>query len=162
LTDILPGDYLLTIRATESTISGVPFEIGLFYPEELPLKLELAIGDTEFRANGETMPIDPGFDTAPMLINDRTVLPIRSIVDLFGGTIDWGAEERRVSLYCNGHAVLLWIGDSTAIVDGNPKDIGTAPVAIGGRTMLPLRFVSEALGCHVHWIAEGEQIIIRN
>ncbi len=64
-----------------------------------------------------------------------------------------------------GHTVVLWIGKSSATVDGTVTPIDAAnakvvPEIINGRTMLPLRFVSESLGCLVDWVDATKTITI--
>ena len=45
----------------------------------------------------------------------------------------------------------LWIGKDSARVNGAEKPMDISPQIINERTMLPLRFISENLGCQVNW-----------
>ena len=49
------------------------------------------------------------------------------------------------------HKLVLTIGSAEAAVDGAPVPLGTPAVITGGRTMLPLRFLTEALGGTIRW-----------
>lgn len=56
-----------------------------------------------------------------------------------------------------------WIGSSTAKLNGSPIQIdpqnpGVKPLIVNGRTMLPMRFVAEKLGCGVEWLPDTKQI----
>jgi len=119
------------------------------------------------RVNGVSQEIDPGRGTTPVIIPKwgRTVVPIRAIVEALGGTIDWEPVERKVTIKLNGTVIELWIGKQQASVNGEMKWIDennheVKPIIINERTMLPLRFVAENLGCTVDWNAKTRTITI--
>jgi hypothetical protein len=114
--------------------------------------IRLTIGSTWLTVDGN----QTGLDAAPVIQNNRTLLPIRAIVEAFGGTIEWNAELRVVTMYLNGHEVSLQIGNPQGYVDGvqaaiDASDPKVVPIIISGRTFLPLRFVAENLGLQVEW-----------
>lgn len=92
----------------------------------------------------------------PQIIEGRTLLPIRYVVEPHGAKIFWDDVEKRVTIEFKNITIDLWIGKNTAKVNGkssqidpnNPKVIS---LIIQGRTMLPVRFVEENLGCDVLW-----------
>ena len=117
--------------------------------------------------NGVQQEIDPGRGTKPVIIPKwgRTVVPIRAIVEALGGTIEWDGVARKVTIHFNGNTVELWIGNPRARVNGTAKWIDESnhdvkPIIKNGRTMLPLRFVAENLGCKVDWDAATRTITI--
>jgi len=163
LTGLSQQGYLLHVAMDEEFEAiDISYNLGLFYPEQLPIKLEMQVGSPDILVNGMISELDPGFSTTPILLNNRTMLPVRSIIEILGGHISWDEEQQRVSISCNGHRVDLRIGDDLAILDAKEIRIEVSPVIIAGRTMLPLRFISESLGCYVVWIPQGERIIIYN
>jgi len=91
--------------------------------------------------------------------------PIRAIIEALGGTIGWDGTERKVTIILKDTTIELWIGKNTAKVNGintlidstNPKVV---PEIINSRTMLPLRFVTENLGCDVQWNGTTKTITI--
>ncbi len=108
--------------------------------------------------NGVQQEIDPGRGTKPVIIPKwgRTVVPIRAIVEALGGTIEWDGVARKVTIHFNGTTIELWIDNPKARVNGTAKWIDSnnhdvKPIIVNGRTMLPLRFVAENLGCTVDW-----------
>jgi uncharacterized repeat protein (TIGR02543 family) len=114
--------------------------------------VRLTIGSTLLTVDGKQTVLD----AAPVIQNGRTLLPIRAIVEAFGGTIEWHAELRVVTMYLNGHQVSLQIGNWQGYVDGvqtaiEASDPKVVPIIISGRTFLPLRFVTENLGLQVEW-----------
>lgn len=161
LTGLSEGEYTLKVQALEAEAEGsASFSFGLFQAEALPMSLLLHIGEPEMQVNGETVEIDPGYGTTPLILEGRTLLPIRSLVETLGGEVRWHAETDMVAIECGGHSIELTIGQAEAKVDLQSSELSVVPQIIEGRTMLPLRFISEALGCFVQWQAAEEAISI--
>ncbi|GEM_PF-606669 len=117
--------------------------------------------------NGVKKEIDPGRGTKPVIIPKwgRTVVPIRAIVEALGGTISWNGKEREVTINFKDTVINLWIGKPQAEVNGemkwiDPNNHDVKPIIVNGRTMLPLRFVAENLGCKVDWDPNTKTITI--
>jgi len=92
-------------------------------------------------------------DTAPVIENGRTILPVRYIATPLGAQVLWNPKEQKVTLV-GSKRVELWIGKPTARVDGvdvliDPENPKVAPRIVSGRTMLPLRFISETFGATI-------------
>lgn len=111
----------------------------------------LQVGSTVMSYKGVECEIDPGRSTAPIIINGRTLLPIRGIIEKIDGTVGWDEAERKVTIEANSKTIHLWIDSNKALVDGEEKSMDTAPCIVNGRTMLPLRFIIENLGISVEW-----------
>jgi len=115
--------------------------------------LRFYIDKTEYYIND----IASAMDTAPIIKDSRTLLPIRYVATPLGASLDWDPAERKVSISNNTTLIELWIGQNTARVNGVKKLIDAnnpevIPIILPpGRTMLPLRFISENLGCQVDW-----------
>jgi len=82
-----------------------------------------------------------------------------------GGTISWNGKERKVTINFNDTVIDLWIDNPKAEVNGetkwiDPNNHDVKPIIINDRTMLPLRFVAENLGCKVDWNATTRTITI--
>lgn len=124
---------------------------GASYEDIIVLKL--VIGSKIMYVN--KTPIE--MDVAPVIIEDRTLLPIRWIAEPLGAFVGWDANERKVTVELKDIFIEMWIGKSIAFVNGKPKPIDpgnpkVAPIILPpGRTMIPVRFVAENLGCRVDW-----------
>ncbi|HZL82626.1 MAG TPA: stalk domain-containing protein [Candidatus Deferrimicrobium sp.] len=99
--------------------------------------------------NGVTVPME----TAPVIENGRTILPIRYVATPLGTQVLWNSKEQKVTLL-GSKKVELWIGKPQAMVDGvgvliDPANPLVIPRINGGRTMLPLRFVGETFGAEI-------------
>jgi len=104
-------------------------------------------------------------DSPPVIKNSRTLLPIRAVVEALGGTVDWDNAAKKVTVTLKSTHVELWIGNPQAKVNGATKWIDetnhkVVPEIINGRTMIPLRFVAENLGCDVQWDGTTKTITI--
>ncbi|HEX3011926.1 MAG TPA: choice-of-anchor D domain-containing protein [Syntrophomonadaceae bacterium] len=102
-------------------------------------------------------------NTSPIISGSRTLLPIRYVAEALGANVGWEQNDQRVTIIFKNKTLILWIGHKAAVVNGEviPIDQGnsnTTPIIISGRCMLPLRFVSEALGCQVDWNANTQEI----
>jgi hypothetical protein len=88
---------------------------------------------------------------APVVMNGRTLVPMRDIFEALGATVQWNAGTRDVTAKRGAKTVWLQIGNRVAQVDGNRTPLDQAALLYNGSTMVPLRFVSEALGANVMW-----------
>lgn len=83
-------------------------------------------------------------DVAPVIRNDRTLVPIRVITEALGGQVAWNEAAKEVTLTVNGKEMKMTIGKVL-------EKYGVAPVIIGGRTFVPVRFVADELGAVTTW-----------
>lgn len=125
----------------------------------------LEIGKPTMFVDSTLLEIDPGRNTAPVIKNSRTLVPIRAIIEALGGFVSWDNSERKVSIALNTIKIELWIGKNTARVNGvekpiDPENPNVVPEIINDRTMLPLRFIAENLGATVDWDAEKKIVKI--
>ncbi len=120
----------------------------------------LRINDPIMTVNGADKEIDPGMGTVPVIINDRTLLPVRAVVEELGGTVGWDGEVNTVTLEHEGSEILLTIDSLTAYLNGAPQTLDTAPVIINDRTMLPIRFIAESFNFDVQWDSAAQVVTI--
>jgi hypothetical protein len=92
------------------------------------------------------------FDAQPFIdSSSRTMVPIRMISQEMGALVDWNSNTKVVTIKQDKKTILLKIGESKATVNGKTIKLDTKAIAKNGRTFVPLRFVSEALGASVSW-----------
>jgi sugar lactone lactonase YvrE len=138
---------------------AVAVDVGARPPEPVRIVLVLQIGSKVMRLAGGSVPLD----VAPIIVEQRTLVPMRAIVEALGGVITWDPVLRRVTVRLEDHMVAMDIGSPAAQVDGksvaiDPANPAVVPLIMGGRTMLPLRFVGESLGADIQWNA-GQQTV---
>lgn len=92
------------------------------------------------------------FDVEPYITDTGfTMVPVRGAAYLLNADITWDGAAQTVTVRQGEHELVLTIGSAEAAVDGAPVPLGTPAVITGGRTMLPLRFLTEALGGTIRW-----------
>lgn len=111
--------------------------------------------------DGKETEIDPGLGTTPVIENGRTLVPIRSIIEAMGGSVEWNSDTQTASLSYDNNSIELVIGSTTAVLNGENKTLDTAPAIINGRTMLPIRFIAEGFGFDTEWDADTRSITIK-
>jgi len=130
----------------------------------VPKKIvEFTIGDPVCLSNGNKVTME----TAPVIKSSRTFLPIRYVAESLGAKVGWDGKERKVSISLDEIKIELWIGNNIARVNGIllPIDADNDTiipyiVPSAGRTMLPLRFISENLGAAVYWEGKTKKVTI--
>jgi hypothetical protein len=100
-------------------------------------------------------------DQKPFIDNNgRTLVPLRFISEKMGAEVKWVADENKIIIKRTIKEIILAINSRQVIVDGEVKGIDTVPIIVNSRTMVPLRFISEVLGCNITWDPEKKRIDI--
>lgn len=129
-------------------------------PQTGSVNMTLTIGSPMLTVNGERTFID-SLGTTPLIRDGRTLLPVRAVIEGMGGTVEWDGATRTVTLWVDGHSLNLTL-DSKMVQDGRNDYymLDVAPVSIGGRTMLPIRFIVEYFGGQVVWDGASRTVTI--
>lgn len=101
------------------------------------------------------------FEVAPINQNGRVLVPMRKLFESLGAEVEWNGETRTVSVERGQTRVELPIGKETARINGKTVKIDVPAVIVDGRTMVPVRFISQALGAKVWWDAASQSVHIR-
>jgi len=111
----------------------------------------LQIENPYMTVNWESKEIDPGRGTAPLIVNDRTLLPLRALVEAVGGTVNWNQELQQATVQTKYSTVRLWPDRPEAWANGARHSLPVPPQLVHDRMLLPLRFVAEQLGFEIAW-----------
>lgn len=98
------------------------------------------------------------FDVEPCVVADRTLVPIRAFLNALGiddSDIEYDGAENTVTIKYGGDTIKLYINNPTAYVNGVSTEIDVPPCVIDGRTLVPLRFISESFNCDVSYSDSG-------
>ena len=165
------GSYNVLLQVTDNNggTSSITKKINVTQevipPPPPPTKsiiIRLYIDKTTYYVNDELKTMD----VAPIIRESRTLLPIRYVAEALGADVQWDAVERKVTITFKGTTIELWIDKNSAKVNGEYKLIDATnpkvtPIIIPpGRTMLPIRFIAENLGCKVDWDATLREVKI--
>jgi len=126
--------------------------------------VKLWIGNAFMSVNGVQQPIDTQ-GTKPVIVEGRTLVPIRAVIEAFGGSAAWESSTRKVTVTLGKDSLDLWIDKSQASLNGIALAIDAAnsavvPTIANGRTMLPLRFVAQSLGIDVQYADATKMITL--
>ena len=88
-------------------------------------------------------------EVAPVIENGRTLVPVRGVLEAMGATVTWDNKTRTASAYLGENSTSVTIDSYTAYVNGYSFTLEVPPKIINGRTMVPLRFMAEAIGYDV-------------
>ena len=99
---------------------------------------------------------------APFIQSGRVLVPMADIFDALGATVSWDASTQTVTGIKGDTSVILTIGSSTATIGEEEDNLDVPAQIVDGHTVVPLRFVSEALGAQVSWDAGLGQVIINS
>jgi hypothetical protein len=125
----------------------------------LSLVLHFFIGNSTYFVDSNPKVMD----TQPVIVESRTFLPIRYVAEELGAKVDWSQAEKKVTITMGSKKIELWIGQNSASVNGSyflidPSNPNVIPFILPpGRTMMPLRFISENLGCAVDWFPDTQE-----
>ncbi|RLD17629.1 MAG: copper amine oxidase N-terminal domain-containing protein [Caldiserica bacterium] len=119
-------------------------------------KIVLQIGNSVAVINEKTTKLD----SPPIIIKDRTLVPLRFISEAFGAKVEWNPVFRLVFIKMGEKEIIVQIGTPYASVSGKKVLLDSPPLIVKGRTMVPLRFIAETLGAEVTWDEATKSITI--
>lgn len=91
------------------------------------------------------------FDSSPVIENGRTLVPMRKIFEALGAQVNWEEATRMVSADRNDKVIVLQVGSKNAWCNNSAISLDVPARMMAGRTMVPLRFIGEAMGANVQW-----------
>jgi len=137
--------------------AGYPIET---YKEKTIIQFK--IGQESYKVDG----IDKKMDTKAMIVEGRTMLPIRFLAESIGARINWTPATQVINLYLGLIEIEMQVNNPQATVNGKKVMIDSnnplvKPIVVPpGRTLLPLRFVAENLRCKVDWNAAKQEVTV--
>lgn len=120
------------------------------------LALPAAAQNVAVQVNGSPV----HFDQPPVLRDGRVLVPVRGVFERMGADVVYVPRTRQVRATHGPRMIDLALGSRSATVDGKTVLLDTPAVEVGGRTMVPLRFISQALGANVRWSAASRLVSI--
>ncbi len=109
----------------------------------------------DISVNGQTQ----HFDAPALVVNGRTLVPLRGVLESLGHTVSWQGHNGMVRAH-NSQEIRLRIGSRDALVGGRLVRLATPPRLLGHRVYVPVQFVREHLGASVAWIPAARRVDI--
>lgn len=177
--EVSPRDFISKGKTVEGTVTikasalpaGESFEgfitvnvgdecqevkIPVYVKTDKNIVLDLVLGNKNAQLNGENVELD----VPPQSIKGRTLVPIRFISESFGCKVEWEASSGKITISRHDFVIVLWKDKTKAIVNGKDATLDVPASIVSGRTLVPVRFISEAFGAKVDWEAATKRIVI--
>jgi len=81
----------------------------------------------------------------------RVLVPLRGVFEALGAFVDFNSATQTITATRGATRIQLTLGSTSAYVNGQLRVLDVPARTLTGRTLVPLRFVSEALGAQVDW-----------
>nr|WP_246187917.1 stalk domain-containing protein [Paenibacillus tengchongensis] len=118
----------------------------------------MVIGAKSMTVNGAKKALD----VAPIVKDDTTYVPIKYVLDAFGGSASWNQTTKKIMVLRGAKALDLTVNQKEFVLNGKRQSAEVAPLILQGRTLVPLRLVSEQLGLTVNWEQKTKTVTIES
>ncbi len=152
--------------ADNSTVEDKTSEDSEEKSEDLPAAETPDQKEEEHTATAEdeiTVTIDGkpvAFDQPPILVNDRTLVPMRAIFESLGAIVDWQEETRTAIGRKDGVVIRIQIDNNLMMKNEDGIILDVPAQLVNSRTLVPIRAISEAFGCKVDWVEATKTVVI--
>jgi len=127
--------------------------------------LGMTVGASDITAvyNGEMI----WFDTPPMMVNDRVMVPMRAIFENLGANVEWIDAHELIIATKGVNIITMQIGSNNMIIQdvvANEQqviELDVPPQVIDDRTLVPVRAIAEGLSATVEWVDETQTVVIK-
>lgn len=127
-------------------------------PDFPSAKAVMVIGQKSMTVNGKKQ----NLEVAPLLKDNTTYVPIKYVLDVFGGNAAWNAAAKKITVTRGTMVLELTVGQKAFLLNGVSSKAEVAPIIVNGRTLVPLRLVSEQLGIGVNWEQKTKSITLES
>jgi len=105
--------------------------------------------------NGELME----FNVMPQMVGDRVMVPMRAIFEALGAEVRW--DDGIITATTSQGIIQMEVGSDTIYIYGRQDRMDVSPIVVGeGTTLVPARFVAQAMGQFVMWLSAERTVII--
>jgi len=116
----------------------------------------MAIGSNRAYVYGDSVRVDTESEvTAPVIVNNKTMLPVRFLAESIGANVEWIEDTQTVRIMTNDQRITLQLGSNIMKVEKQQKTLQSPAIEIENRIYVPLRDIVEAIGVECHWIEPG-------
>jgi len=141
----------INVRTAEGYVKKI-FEIDNYRKTTIELQID---NDVAY-INGNPKKID----AKPYISNGHTFVPLRIIAEGFGAEVVWVPETKGINITLGDKVISMQVGSNKAIINNKVVNLDAPPEIRQGRTFVPVRFVSEALGAEVNWNEKTRTVTI--
>lgn len=100
------------------------------------------------------------FDVQPKIVDDRVMVPMRTIFETFGAKVKWDSDTQTITAKKKSKTIQMTIGSSDMTKNDETYSFDVSPIIEDGRTLVPIRAISDMLGLDVEWNEKNNAVII--
>ena len=160
--DFTDGEHTLRIHTSNAKKTYTFYKKGSYIrfgsePDAAQIaKIEARKNVASVTLNGKKL----SFDQNPVIVDGRTLVPMRAIFEAFGADVEWYDSTKTVMGRKGDTTVRLTIGSNKMDINGTTTELDVPPSIINSRTMVPVRAISEAFDCNASWNLETKTVLI--
>ena len=91
------------------------------------------------------------FDVQPEIVDDRVMVPMRTIFETFGAKVKWDSDTQTITAKKKSKTIQMTIGSSDMTKNDETYSFDVSPIIEDRRTLVPIRAISDMLGLDVEW-----------
>ena len=99
-------------------------------------------------------------DQFPIIDSGRTLIPVRAVSEILGAKVNWNSEWYQAEITLKGKEIIVPLYSDIAYIDGAEYELDVPAQLINDRTMVPLRFIAEALDVDIDWDGDTRTVLI--
>ncbi len=99
-------------------------------------------------------------ETPPIIIKGRTMVPLRFVVESFGGEVFWNSEDKSIKIKFEDKEIIMSVNSNISYINDKKYTLDVSPTIINGRTVVPIRFIAETLNSYVFWDSKEQKVTI--
>ena len=145
---------VIEVVATDEAGNSTKKTVSVKYSKSIIMKLQ--VGNKTALINNETSSLE----AAPVIKNGRTMVPLRFIGEAFGAEFTYDSVFKIIDINFGSDKIKMQIGKDVAFVNGIEIALDVAPYIVNGRTLVPIRFISETFGAEVIWDSTTKTVTI--
>lgn len=154
LSSLSEGLNNIEIIATDAAGNSTKRNVSVKYSKSVTIILQ--VGNAFALVNGNTYTLE----AAPTVSSGRTMVPLRFIGEAFGADFTYEPTKKIIDITFGSDKIRMQIGKKSATVNGKEVVLDVAPFIVNGRTLVPIRFISETFGAEVAWDATTKTVTI--
>jgi len=145
---------VIEVVAADEAGNSTKRTVSVKYSKSIIMKLQ--VGNKNALINNETYSLE----AAPVIKDGRTVVPLRFVGEAFGAGFTYDPVFKIIDINFGSDKIKMQIGKNIAFVNGIEIALDVAPYIVNGRTLVPIRFISETFGAEVVWDGTTKTVTI--
>ena len=145
---------VIEIVSTDAAGNSIKKTMSVKYSKSIVMKLQ--VGNKTALINNETYSLE----AAPTITSGRTMVPLRFVGEAFSAEFTYDSVFKIIDINFGSDKIKMQIGKNIAFVNGKEIKLDVAPYIVNGRTLVPIRFISETFGAEVVWDGTTKTVTI--